>query len=270
VEILYLWVPYALIGLFAGAVAGLLGIGGGLITVPLLAGLFTSQGFATQHLMQLAVGTALAIMVFTSLSSTWAHHRRCAVNWPVMRQLSIGNVMGGWLGGVLAVWLGGLLLAGLFGVFELLVAAQMAFGTQPAPHRTAPGRLRNLVSGVLIGVVSTLLGIGGGTMTVPFLVWHNIDVRQAVGTSAACGLPIGLVGALGFVVVGWGQADLPAGSSGYLYWPAVLAISVTSVLGAPMGAWLAHRLPRQRLKRTFAGFVAVLGVFMIGKSLLGF
>jgi len=269
-EIFYLWACYALLGLFAGLSAGLLGIGGGLIIVPVLAGLFASQGFAAQHVMQLAVGTALATMVFTSLSSTWAHHRRGAVHWPLMRQLSIGIVMGGWLGGVLAVWLGGLLLAGLFGVFELLVATQMAFGKPPAPHRTAPGRLRNLVSGVLIGVVSTLLGIGGGTMTVPFLVWHNVDVRQAVGTSAACGLPIGLVGAFGFLVVGWGRADLPAGASGYLYWPAVLAISVTSVLGAPMGAWLAHRLQRQLLKSVFAGFVAVLGLFMIGKSLLGF
>ena len=269
-EILVLWISYALLGLFAGMVAGLLGVGGGLIMVPILAGLFAGQGFAAQHLMQLAVGTSLATIVFTSLSSMRAHHRRGAVNWSVMRQLSIGIVLGGWLGGVLAVWLGGLLLAGLFGVFELVVAAQMAFGRPPAPHRTRPGRLRNLVSGLLVGAVSALLGIGGGTLTVPYLVWHNVDMRQAVGTSAACGLPIALVGALGFAVVGWGQADLPAGSSGYLYWPAVVAISVTSVLGAPMGAWLAHRLQRQRLKSTFAGFLAVLGVFMIGKSLLGF
>jgi uncharacterized membrane protein YfcA len=269
-EILTLWASYALLGLFAGVAAGLLGIGGGLIIVPILAALFTSQGFAAQQLMQLAVGTSLATLVFTSLSSMWAHHRRGAVNWPVMRQLSSGIVLGGWLGAVLAVWLGGLLLAGLFGVFELAVAAQMAFGRPPAPHRTRPGRLRNLVSGVLIGAVSALLGIGGGTLTVPYLVWHKVDVLEAVGTSAACGLPIALVGALGFAVVGGGQADLPAGSTGYLYWPAVIAISVTSVLGAPMGAWLAHRLQRQRLKNTFAGFVAVLGVFMIGKSVLGF
>jgi len=269
-EILYLWACYALLGLFAGVIAGLLGVGGGLVVVPILAGLFAGQGFATQHLMQLAVGTSLAILVFTSSSSMWAHHRRAAVDWPVMRQLSSGIILGGWLGAVLAVWLGGLLLAGLFGIFELAVAAQMAFGRPPAPHRSMPGRLRNLVAGVPIGAVSALLGIGGGTLTVPYLIWHRIDVRQAVGTSAACGLPIAVVGALGFLVVGWGQADLPAGSSGYLYWPAVIAVSVTSILGAPMGAWLAHNLQRQRLKNVFAGFVAVLGVFMIGKSLLGF
>ena len=154
--------------------------------------------------------------------------------------------------------------------FELLVAVHMVFGRSPAPHRSGPGRLRNLIAGVLIGAVSALLGIGGGTLTVPYLVWHKVDVRQAVGTSAACGLPIALVGALGFALVGWGQADLPVGSSGYLYWPAVFAISITSVLGAPIGAWLAHRLQRQRLKSIFAGFVAVLGMFMIGKSLFGF
>ena len=269
-EILTLSIAYALLGLFAGVVAGLLGVGGGLIVVPILATLFTSQGVASQHLMQLAVGTSLATLVFTSLSSMWAHHRRGAVNWRLMRQLSGGIVLGGWLGAVLAVWLGGLLLAGLFGIFELLVAMQMVLGRSPAPQRTGPGRLRNLIAGVLIGAVSALLGIGGGTLTVPYLVWHKVDVRQAVGTSAACGLPIALVGALGFALLGWGQSDLPVGSSGYLYWPAVFAISITSVLGAPIGAWLAHRLQRQRLKSIFAGFVAVLGVFMIGKSLFGF
>jgi uncharacterized membrane protein YfcA len=269
-DILYLWACYALLGLFAGVVAGLLGVGGGLIIVPILAALFAVQGFAEQHLMQLAVGTSLATIVFTSLSSMRSHHRRGAVLWPLMRQLSVGILLGGWLGGFVAVWLGGLLLAGLFGLFELAVAAQMAFGRPPAPHRRSPGRTRNLLAGALIGAVSALLGIGGGTLTVPYLVWHNVDVRQAVGTSAACGLPIALVGALGFAVVGWGRTELPPGSSGYIYWPAVIAISLTSVLGAPLGAWLAHRLERQRLKATFAGFLALLGLMMIGRSLLGF
>jgi uncharacterized membrane protein YfcA len=269
-DILYLAACYALLGLFAGVVAGLLGVGGGLIIVPILAGLFASQGFPEQHLMQLAIGTSLATIVFTSLSSMRSHHRRGAVVWPVMRQLSIGITAGGWFGGVLAVWLGSLLLAGLFGVFELAVAAQMAFGRAPAAHRTSPGRWRNLVMGALIGAVSALLGIGGGTLTVPYLVWHNVDVRRAVGTSAACGLPIALIGACGFAVVGWSRTDLPPGSSGYIYWPAVIAISITSVTAAPLGAWLAHRLQRQRLQYTFAMFLAVLGLVMIGRSLLGF
>ncbi len=269
-EVLNVWSSYAVLGVFAGGVAGLLGVGGGLIVVPVLTALFASQGFAAQHLVQLAVGTSLATIVFTALSSILAHHRHGAVNWTLVRQLSLGIVSGGWLGGVLAVWLGGLRLAGLFGVFELAVAAQMAFGRPPAPHRTAPDRARNLVAGLLIGAVSALLGIGGGTLTVPYLLWHKVDVREAVGTSAACGLPIALVGALGFAVVGWRQTELPVGSSGYVYWPAVVAISVTSVLAAPLGARLAHRLERRRLKMTFAALIAVLGLLMIGKSVRGF
>jgi len=266
-EILTLSTAYALLGLFAGVVAGLLGVGGGLIVVPILATLFTSQGFASQHLMQLAVGTSLATLVFTSLSSMWAHHRRGAVNWRLMRQLSGGIVLGGWLGAVLAVWLGGLLLAGLFGIFELLVAAHMVFGRSPAPHRSGPGRLRNLIAGVLIGAVSALLGIGGGTLTVPWLTWHNLDIRAAVGTSAACGLPIALVGSTGFMVAGWGQAGLPAASNGYVYWPAVAGISIASVGSAPLGARLAHYLDQRKLKRVFAGFLACLGVLMIVRNL---
>jgi uncharacterized membrane protein YfcA len=268
-DIFVLVIAYLLLGCFAGVVAGLLGVGGGLIIVPILAGLFHLQGFSPAHLMQLAVGTSLATIVFTSLSSSWAHQRRGAVNWPIVVQLSLGIAGGGWLGGVLAVWLGGLALAGLFGVFELLVAAQMVFGRKPAAHRGVPGALRNALAGAAIGAVSALLGIGGGSLTVPWLAWHNVDMRQAVATSAACGFPIALVGALGFVLVGWQQADLPAGSTGYVYWPAAAMISLASVAGAPLGALLAHRLAQQQLRKVFAVFLALLGVAMLGKSLLG-
>ncbi|MGD2073446.1 MAG: sulfite exporter TauE/SafE family protein [Gammaproteobacteria bacterium] len=266
-EIFWLLAGYAGLGLFAGAIAGLLGVGGGLIIVPILVALYTLQGFPPASLVQLAVGTSLATIVFTALSSLGAHHRRGAVDWPVMAQLSAGIVLGAWLGGVLAHWMGGALLALAFGVFELLVAAQLSLGRPPAPHRTAPGRLRNGVAGVLIGALSALLGIGGGTLTVPYLVWHNVGVHRAIGTSAACGLPIALVGALGFALAGRGAANLPAGSSGYIYWPAVAAISVTSVAAAPLGARLAHRLDQARLKRVFALFIGVLGVWMIARNL---
>jgi uncharacterized membrane protein YfcA len=269
-EFEYLWIACLLLGLFAGAAAGLLGVGGGLIIVPVLVGMFTARGFAAQYLVQLAVGTSLATIVFTSLSSMWAHHRRGAVNWAVMVRLSAGILLGAWLGGVLADWLGGLLLAGLFGIFELAVAAQMALGRPPAAHRKTPSTYRNAGAGAVIGAVSALLGIGGGTLTVPWLVWHNVNMRQAVATSAACGLPIALVGTLGFIGAGWGQAGLPPGSSGYVYWPAVAAISVASIAAAPFGAWLAHHLDQRRLKRLFALIIALLGGWMTVKSLLGF
>jgi hypothetical protein len=268
-DILLLPAAYLLLGLFAGVIAGLLGVGGGLVIVPILAWLYHLQGFDSVHLLQLAVGTSLATIVFTSLSSSLAHHRRGAVDWPVMVQLSLGIVAGAWFGGTLAVWLGGALLGVAFGVFELMVAAQMAFGFRPSVHRAAPGKTRNAIAGLLIGLLSALLGIGGGTLSVPWLVWHNIDMRRAVATSAACGFPIALVGALGFVAAGWQRADLPAGSTGFVYWPAVAMISLASVAAAPFGARLAHRLPQRRLRTIFAAFLVLLGVSMIGRSLSG-
>ncbi len=267
-EIFYLWGAWLLLGLFAGTLAGLLGVGGGLVIVPVLAALFALQGFAAQHLMQLAVGTSLATILFTSLASLYAHHRRGAVLWPLMWPLALGILPGGWLGAALASWIGASALAGLFGLFELAVAAQMAFGRAPAAQHRAPGRGRNVLAGMVIGALSALLGIGGGTLTVPWLVWHGVDVRKAVGTSAACGLPIALSGTLGFVAAGLGRSGLPAGSTGFVYWPAVVAISIASVRSAPAGARLAHRLDRARLKQVFAGFLAVLGLLMLGKSLL--
>jgi uncharacterized membrane protein YfcA len=261
-DVMYLLGAYAALGLFAGLLAGLLGVGGGLVIVPVLAGLFAMQGFADTVIMPLALGTSLATIAFTSLSSLRAHHRRGAVRWPLMVQLSVGIAAGGWLGGFVARWLGGPLLALLVGVFELLVAAHLLFGKAPLAHRSEPGRSHNLVAGSIIGLVSALLGIGGGTLTVPWLVWHGVAMREAVGTAAACGLPIAVVGAFGFVLAGAAVSGLPQGSSGFVYWPAVAAISITSVLAAPLGARMAHSMPQHRLKQAFALMIGVLGVWM--------
>lgn len=263
-----LWGSYILLGLFAGGLAGLLGVGGGLVIVPVLSLLFALQGIAPAHVMQLAVGTSLATIVFTSLSSVFAHQRRGAVDWPVMLQLTAGIVPGAWSGGVLAVLLGGPLLALLFGVFEIMVAAQMLLGRAPSAQRRFPAASRNVLAGLAIGTVSSVLGIGGGTLTVPWLVWHNVDVRRAVATSAACGLPIALAGAFGFLLAGLDQPGLPAGSSGYLYWPVVIAVSAASVLSAPFGARLAHRIERRRLKAVFGVFIGALGLVMLVKSMV--
>lgn len=262
-DVFHLWTSYAALGLFAGLAAGLLGIGGGLLIVPVLAGLFAAQGFPETLVMPLALGTSLATIAFTSLSSLLAHHRRGAVRWSLMGQLSAGIIAGGWLGGYLARWLGGPVLAMVFGVFELLVAAQMLFGRTPAAHRATPGPGRNVTAGMLIGVMSALLGIGGGTLTVPWLVWHRVTIREAVGTASACGLPIALTGTLGYILAGQGINGLPDGSTGFVHWPAVAAISLTSVLAAPSGARLAHSLPQQRLKQIFALLLAGLGMWMI-------
>jgi uncharacterized membrane protein YfcA len=151
----------------------------------------------------------------------------------------------------------------VFSLFVLLVAAQMGFGAKPAPHRDLPGTAGMLTAGGVIGFVSAIVGIGGGSLTVPFLNWCNTSIRHAVATSAACGLPIAIAGALGFVVNGWNRADLPSWSGGYVYGPALLGIAAASMLSAPWGARLAHTLPTEVLKKVFAGFLAIVGVKML-------
>lgn len=257
------WAAYFGLGAFAGTLAGLFGVGGGLVIVPVLVLLFQQGGISAEVMMHLAIGTSLATIIPTSISSVYAHHRRGAVRWPLVWQLLPGIVLGAWLGAALAEFLPGERLRLFFGIFELLVALQMGAGLQASAHRTLPGRVGMGSAGGLIGAVSAIVGIGGGTMTVPFLQWCNVQMREAVATSAACGLPIALAGAAGFVVSGWGKAALPDWSSGYLYWPAFAGIVIASVLFAPLGARLAHALPARQLKRFFALFLAVLGVRML-------
>lgn len=256
-------VSYLLLGGVAGILAGLLGVGGGLVIVPVLAWLFLRAGMAPEVLMHMAIGTSLATIVFTSLSSVWAHHRRGAVLWGAFRRMTPGIVLGAALGAAMADRLPSETLRLIFGLFELTVAMQMALNLRPAAHRGLPGRWGMGVAGSVIGLVSAVVGIGGGTMSVPFLQWCNVSMRQAVATSAACGLPIALAGALGFVLAGWNTPGLPAWSSGYLYWPAFAGIVAASVLFAPLGARLAHLLPTVVLKRFFALFLAFLGVRML-------
>lgn len=254
---------YLLLGAFAGTMAGLLGVGGGLIIVPALAFIFHAKGFLPDLLMQTAIGTSLASIVFTSISSVFAHHRRGAVLWRQFARLTPGIVMGAWLGAAVADFLPGDSLRVVFGVFELLVAAQMGFALKPNPHRQMPGAAGTSLAGTAIGTVSAIVGIGGGTMTVPFLTWCNVPIRQAVATSAACGLPIALAGSVGFVVNGWSAHQLPPCSLGYIQLPALAGIVTASVLFAPLGAKLAHTLPAPQLKRGFAVFLLFLGVRML-------
>jgi hypothetical protein len=255
--------PYLLLGSVAGLLAGLLGVGGGLVIVPVLAWLFHAAGMSPEVVMHMAIGTSLATIVPTSLSSVWAHHRLGAVLWGAVARLAPGIVAGAALGAALADRLPGESLRLIFGLFELAVALQMGLNLRPAPHRVLPGRAGMWGAGSLIGLVSAVVGIGGGTMTVPYLQWCNVPMRQAVATSSACGLPIALAGTTGFIVAGWDAPALPAWSSGYLYWPAFAGIAVASVLLAPVGARLAHRLPTAVLKRFFALFLVFLGLRML-------
>ncbi len=254
---------YLALGAFAGLIAGLFGVGGGLIIVPVLSLLFETQGMSGAVFVHLAIGTSLTTIVVTSVSSTWAHHRHGAVQWGMVRGLSVGIVIGALLGAVIAYVLPTRILRIVFGVFELAVAAQIGLNLMASAHRRLPGQPMLTVAGIVIGALSSVVGIGGGTLTVPFLAWCNVSIRRAVATASACGFPISLAGAVGFIVTGWGVTALPEWSTGYLYWPAFAGIAATSLLFAPFGARLAHRLPVNVLRRIFAGFLTILGVRML-------
>lgn len=256
---------FLVLGAAAGFLAGLLGIGGGLIVVAALVWLLPMQGIPEAVLMQVALATALGGIVFTSMSSTRAHWRRGAIRWPLVAWLAPGLVIGGLLGALLATMLPSRLLAVFVAVYCLLSAAQLAWGSsRPATDRAdAVGRGLLAVAGLVIGAVSAVVGIGGGSMTVPLLVWRGVLPVQAVATSAACGVVIALASVAGYIGSPHGPAvALPPGSWGYVYLPAALTIALASVLTAPWGAALAHRLPPQHLRQVFAAFLVVIAGLM--------
>jgi len=259
------WLIYPGVGAVAGLVAGLLGVGGGLIIVPLLAWIFRNEGMSPDLIIHMALGTSLATIVMTSLSSVYAHHRRGAVVWPVVLRLAPGLALGALVGAWLAWRSSSDDLATLFGLFEMGVALYMVAGS-PKPRGESwlrPHTPELMAVGGVIGAIASLLGIGGGTLTVPYLSWRGLVIQRAVATSAACGLPIALAGAFGYLAAGWNQPQLPPWSSGYLYWPAFAGIVLTSLWMAPLGASLAHRLPVMSLKRLFALLLFVMGLMMV-------
>lgn len=251
------------LGAFTGLFAGLFGIGGGGIMVPVLTFLFAQQQFPAEHLLHVALATSMAAIVPTAIASLGAHHKHRAVIWPVVIKITPGILVGTFAGTFIASYLPAPPLAIFFSCFMALVALQMVLNRKPKPARQLPGPLGISATGTGIGVVSALVAIGGGTLTVPFLVWCNITLPVAIGTSAAVGLPIALSGALGYVVNGWNQTELPAYTLGYVYWPAVLAMASMSFFTAPLGAKLAHRLPIPLLKKLFALLLVALSLQML-------
>lgn len=260
---LTVFITYILMGALAGILAGLLGIGGGLVIVPILYFCFTLQNIPHEVMMHLALGTSLASIIFTSISSFLAHHRRGAVRWDIFRRIVLGILVGTFAGSCIASMLPTNFLKGFFGVFLYYVAYQMLTGKKPKPSRTIPGPVPMLGVGGGIGVFSALVGIGGGTLSVPFMTWCNIPIHTAIGTAAAIGLPIALSGTAGFIYNGLGTALLPEWSIGFIYLPALAGIVSMSVLTAPLGVRLAHSLPVDRLKKVFAILLFVVGSRML-------
>lgn len=256
-------IAYLSVGAIAGVLAGLLGVGGGLIIVPMLMFCFTRLGLPSDSMMHLALGTSLASIAFTSVSSCMAHHKRGAVVWVAVRRIVPGILLGTFFGSFIAAQLSPAWLKGFFSVFIGYVAVQMLLDKKPAPSRELPGMLGMSSVGSVIGLVSSLVGIGGGTLSVPFLLWCNLTGHRAIGTSAAIGFPIAITGSLGYLVYGWQADSLPPGAVGYVYLPALVCIVSASVLTAPLGVRLAHRLPVSRLKRIFAVLLIVVGTRMV-------
>jgi len=255
---------YLGVGCVAGLLAGLLGLGGGLVIVPMLGFCFQRQGgIPPSAVMHLALATSMASIMFTAVSSAWAHHRRGAVDWTVVGRIIPGVFFGTFLGSYVASRLSTGFLKAFFVAFLIYVATQMLVGRKPAASRQLPGWPGMLGVGSAIGVVSSLVGIGGGTLSVPFMLWCNLAVHRAIGTSAAIGLPIAVGGTIGYLVNGLRVPDLPPYSVGYIYLPALVGIVCASVLMAPVGVRLAHRLPVALLKRIFAVLLLVVAARML-------
>lgn len=260
-----IWV-FPLLGVVAGILAGLLGVGGGLVLVGALAWLLPLYGVPQEAAMHAALASSLASIVLTAASSAYAHHGRGSVLWPTVAWMIPGLLLGGWLGSGVAVKLDDSVLRWIVAGYCLLAAAQMVFGKARAGTEgnvvAAPTGLPMTVAGSGIGALSAVVGIGGGSMTVPLLVWRGITPVRAVGTSSACGVAIGLSSALGYALHAPAGA-LPQHAIGYVYLPAAIGVAVASVLAAPYGMRLAHRLSGLALKRVFALFLVSVAVALL-------
>ncbi|MCS5586274.1 MAG: sulfite exporter TauE/SafE family protein [Gammaproteobacteria bacterium] len=253
--------PLLLLGAFSGFIAGLLGVGGGLIMVPAL--LYLLDGSVDQTvLMHTAVGTALAAIVFTSLSSVYAHHSCGAIHWHNFKKLMPTILLGAFSGAMLTKAMSFDFMRIFFALFEFIVAAIMYFGISSSAHVDSLGKWVWRVTGCIIGLVSAVVGIGGGTMTTPFLTYNNVDIKNAIATSAAVGMPIAIAGAFGFIVAGW-NVESASDGLGFIHTEALMSIVVMSVLFAPLGARVAHSVDGKKLKKFFAIFLAFLGLTVI-------
>lgn len=261
-EISYLLI-YLAVGCVVGFFAGLLGIGGGAVMVPILSMTFVSRGFSADHVVHMALATSMATIIPGAISSARAHHQLGAVNWDVVKRMSPGIVLGTFGGAVIAHFSSTGFLKTFFVIFICALATQMLFGLKPKAGRGLPGVAGVGVVGLVTGVVSSFAGIGGAVLTVAFLTWCNVKLHEAIGTAAALGVPLSVAGTIGFVATGLLDKSLPAWSVGYVYLPALVGIALTSVVIAPIGAKLAHRLPVPTLKKIFAVFLLVLALKML-------
>lgn len=250
------------LGAMGGFLAGLLGIGGGMFLVPALTWMFALLGMGGDEVVKVAIASSLATIMMTSLSSIRAHHRRGAIEWSIVRNIAPGLLIGAVVGAQFARFIPGQWMAWFFAVFVGYSGAQMLLDKKPSPGRGLPGQGAQAGVGAGIGVLSALLGAGGGFLSVPFMVWCNVAIHRAVATSAALGLPIAVAGTVGYVISGWGRVESLPNTIGYLHWPTIVLISLCSVCFAPLGARAAHQMNVKQLKRAFGVLLLVLATYM--------
>ncbi|MBB1473074.1 sulfite exporter TauE/SafE family protein [Luteimonas sp. MC1825] len=261
-----MWI-FPLLGIVAGVMAGLLGIGGGLVLVAALAWLLPLQGVPADLAMHAALASSMASIVMTSLSSAWSHHRRGGVLWPTVHWMVPGLLAGGWLGSRFAVSLEGDVLRWIVACYCLLAGAQMAFGRARGDDAGAasvvPTGPAMTTAGLGIGALSAVVGIGGGSITVPLLVWRGVRAVRAVGTSSACGFAIAVGSVLGYALNAPEGSALPQGAVGYVYLPAAIGVALTSIIAAPFGTRIAHAISGPALRRIFAAFLVAVGLSLV-------
>jgi uncharacterized membrane protein YfcA len=254
---------YAALGAFVGFLAGLLGIGGGMTLVPILAALFSVQALTPDHTVHLALGTGMASIMFTSSASVREHHRLGSVDWNIVRRLAPGMVAGTLLSTLASGWVAQRTLALAFAVIVYGGAIQLLLGKKPLATRRLPGPGGTFAVGLAIGIVCGLVSAGGAFLTVPFMLFCGVTMHTAIGTAAAVGIPVAVIGTIGFVVSGWRVESLPEFSLGFVFLPALVPLVIGSTFTAPFGARMAHRLPVPTLKRVFAGLLIVLATRMV-------
>ena len=258
------------LGSCTGFLAGLLGIGGGMILTPFLTMLLVHAGVPNEHIVHVAIATSLATILFTSLSSVRAHHKRGAVLWPVVCAVAPGILVGAMFGAKIASWLPSFWISMVFVCFVGFSAVKMFMNAKPSPSRELPGKPGMFGVGTFIGIISALVGAGGGFISVPFMVWCNVKMQNAVGTSAALGFPIAAAGTLGYIISGWGMTELPGFPLmlGYIHLPALLSVAAASIFTAPLGAKVAHSINTKPLKKIFACNLLVLATYMLVRAVM--
>jgi uncharacterized protein len=258
----------ATLGICTGFLAGLLGIGGGMVMVPFITFMLSHRGVDADLAVKMAIATSMATIIFTSVSSVRAHHKRGAVRWDLVKGLAPGIVLGSMIGSLgVFVLLKGAYLAIFFGLFVGFSATQMFLDKKPAPSRQVPATAGLMGAGGVIGFISGLVGAGGGFISVPFMTWCNVAIHNAVATSAALGFPIAVANVAGYIISGMSVEGLPADAFGFIWVPALVVIAACSVFTAPLGAKAAHMLPVKKLKRVFASVLYVLAAYMFYKGL---